>query len=171
MQRKNECPVAQWNVILLTIWGRLVTICTTSLTFTNSAFCPHSVFMCFLWISEQTAIISLYSINGLVFITETECVYCAVRTGYLYIIEAKFHPQIFRKMRKTCTPPGNVILQVEQICCPVLFCFAVWWSVRRRRPFVPRWPFGTWSCGATGAVPPGTAGHRLKGSTEDFTRR
>ena len=39
--------------------------------------------MCFVWISEQTAIISLYSINWLVCITETECVYCAVRTGSL----------------------------------------------------------------------------------------
>ena len=29
----------------------------------NSTFCPHTVFMCFVWISEQTAIISLYSIN------------------------------------------------------------------------------------------------------------
>jgi len=38
--------------------------------------------MCFVWISEQTAIISLYNINGLVFITETECVYCAVRAEY-----------------------------------------------------------------------------------------
>jgi hypothetical protein len=36
------------------------------------------VFMSFVWIWEQTAIISLYSINWLVFITETECVYCAV---------------------------------------------------------------------------------------------
>ena len=36
----------------------------------NSTFCPHSVFMCFVWIWEQTAIISLYSINWLVFITE-----------------------------------------------------------------------------------------------------
>jgi hypothetical protein len=35
--------------------------------------------MCFVWIWEQTAIISLYSINCLDFITETECVYCAVR--------------------------------------------------------------------------------------------
>jgi hypothetical protein len=26
----------------------------------NSTFCPHSVFMCFVWISEQTAIISYY---------------------------------------------------------------------------------------------------------------
>jgi hypothetical protein len=51
----------------------------------NSTFCPHSVFMCFVWISEQTAIISLYSINWLVFITETECVYCAVRAEYLNV--------------------------------------------------------------------------------------
>jgi len=44
------------------------------------------VFMCFVWISEQTAIISLYSINWLVSITQTVSVYCAVRTGCLYII-------------------------------------------------------------------------------------
>jgi hypothetical protein len=56
------------------------------LTFNSFTFCPHSVFMYFVWIWEQTAIISLYSINWLVFITETECVYCAVRTGYLNLI-------------------------------------------------------------------------------------
>ena len=43
--------------------------------------------MCFVWIWEQTAIISLYSINWLVCITETKIVYCAVRTGSLYIIQ------------------------------------------------------------------------------------
>jgi len=52
-------------------------------------FCPHSVFMCFVWISEQTAIISVYSINWLVCVTETVCVYCAVRTEcvcvYIYM--------------------------------------------------------------------------------------
>ena len=63
----------------------MVTICTANLTFSNSTFCPHSVFMCFVWIWEQTAIISLYNINWLAFITETECVYCAVRTGSLYL--------------------------------------------------------------------------------------
>jgi len=67
----------------LTLWSPVVTICTTSLTFSNSAFCPHSVFMCLVWIWEQTAIISVYSINWLFFITETESVYCAVRTEYL----------------------------------------------------------------------------------------
>jgi len=48
------------------------------------------IFMCFVWISEQTAIISLYDINWLVCITETECVHCAVRTGCLNTIQFKF---------------------------------------------------------------------------------
>jgi len=42
--------------------------------------------MCFVWISEQTAIISLRSIKWLICITETECVYCAVRTGSLFVV-------------------------------------------------------------------------------------
>jgi len=58
-----------------------------ALTFNNSTFCPHSVFV---WISEQTAIISLYNINGLVFITETECVYCAVRSSSSNKIQVTF---------------------------------------------------------------------------------
>ena len=41
--------------------------------------------MYFVWISEQTAIISQYSTNWLVFIAETESVYCAVRTEALNI--------------------------------------------------------------------------------------
>jgi hypothetical protein len=49
-------------------------------------FCPHSVLMCFVWISEQTAIISLYSIKWLVCIIEKECVYCAVRTEYVCVL-------------------------------------------------------------------------------------
>ena len=73
----------------LTLQSPMVTICTTSLTFNNSTFCPHSVFMCFVWIWEQTAIISMYSINLLVFINETECVYCAVRSTF-YVLPTHF---------------------------------------------------------------------------------
>ena len=43
----------------------------------------HNAFMCVAWISEQTAIISLYSINLSVFKTEAESVYCALRNGSL----------------------------------------------------------------------------------------
>jgi hypothetical protein len=39
--------------------------------------------MCFVWISKQTAIVSLYSINLLLFITEADSVYFAVQTGSL----------------------------------------------------------------------------------------
>jgi hypothetical protein len=56
------------------------------LTFSNPTFCPHSVFMCFVCISEQRAIIILYSINWLVCITEMECVYCAVRTVFMCFV-------------------------------------------------------------------------------------
>jgi len=44
----------------------------------NSTFCLHIAFMCFVWISDETAIIFLYSIKWLVFITETGCVCCAL---------------------------------------------------------------------------------------------
>jgi hypothetical protein len=71
---------------ILTLHSPLVTVRTTGfdLKFSNSTYCPRSVFMCFVWIWEQTAIISLYSINWLLIITETECVYCAVRVESLY---------------------------------------------------------------------------------------
>ena len=41
-------------------------------------------------IAERTAIIFLYRINRLVFITEAEYVYCAVRTGSLNIIQVNY---------------------------------------------------------------------------------
>ena len=44
---------------------------------------PHTVFMCFVFIWEQTATCATYSINWLVFITQMKSVYSAVRTGSL----------------------------------------------------------------------------------------
>jgi len=82
-----QTEVRKWLSIrssnALTLQSTVVTLCTARLTFNNSTLCPHSVFMYFVWIWEQTAIISLYSINWLVCIKETESVYCAVRTGSL----------------------------------------------------------------------------------------
>jgi hypothetical protein len=43
----------------------------------------HNAFMCFAWISEQTAIISLYLSFLSIFITEAESVFCALRTESL----------------------------------------------------------------------------------------
>ena len=57
---------AQWSYMYRTV----VTICTARLTFNNSTFCPHSCIYVFVWIWEQTAIISLYNLNWLVYITE-----------------------------------------------------------------------------------------------------
>ena len=44
-------------------------------------FSVHTVFMCFVFIWEQTVTCATYSINWLVFITEAKSVYSAVRTG------------------------------------------------------------------------------------------
>ena len=55
---------------ILPLYSPVVTICSAGLTFNNSTFCPHSEFMSSVWIWEQTAIISLYSINWLVCITK-----------------------------------------------------------------------------------------------------
>ena len=66
--------------------------------------------MCFVWIWEQTAIISLYNINWLVFITETESVHCAVRTGYLYTTDVNLSLQSVA----VCTPCH--VLQSSNTC-------------------------------------------------------
>jgi hypothetical protein len=60
------------NKIVIIQFNWLVSVTDTECLL-RGTFCPHNVFMCFVWIWEQTAIISLYSINWLVFITKTEC--------------------------------------------------------------------------------------------------
>jgi len=53
----------------------------------HSTFCPHSVFMCFVWISEQIAIISLYNINWLVGFYNRDGVFTA-----RYVLHYRFCP-------------------------------------------------------------------------------
>jgi hypothetical protein len=51
----------------------------------------HIAFICFVRISEQTATFALQNIKRLVFITEAESVYSAVRPESLYKTDM-FHP-------------------------------------------------------------------------------
>jgi hypothetical protein len=60
-----------------------------ALTYQNSAFCPHSVFMCSVWFLQQIATVSPNSINRLVFVVETS-VSCEVQTELLYIFVKEF---------------------------------------------------------------------------------
>ena len=74
----------------------MVTIYTASLTFNNFTFCPHSVFMCFVWISEQTAIISLYNNDGLFAAllrdVEKECLMCRPCPSFVSLSVAWCYP-------------------------------------------------------------------------------
>ena len=49
--------------------------------------------MCFVWIWEQTAIISLYNINWLVFITDGVCLLCGTDWMFIYIFQGNANPQ------------------------------------------------------------------------------
>ena len=70
--------------------------------------------MCFVRIWEQTAIISLYSINWLVCVTETECVYCAVRAEVLTTVYAKSSILLLQATDRTTEPPAMFV----QYHCP-----------------------------------------------------
>jgi len=89
--------------------------------------------VCSVWISEQTAIISLYNINWLVFITETECVYCAVRTGSLNAIRVNlglFGRAVFQAVRRrSLTAEARVWSEIRPCEIYVWQSSAkTWWS-------------------------------------------
>jgi len=92
----------------MTTAGKILTLRVLWLLYTpsgetshNSTFCPHSVFVCSIWIPQQTAIISLCSFNGLVFITERDCVYCEVRNRSLNTIQVNLGFQMHYKCHRT----------------------------------------------------------------------
>jgi hypothetical protein len=58
----------------------MVTICTTKFKFKQKAV--HAVYSCVLWGSKNKARLITYTI--LVYVTETESVYCADRAKFLY---------------------------------------------------------------------------------------
>jgi hypothetical protein len=74
----------------------------------NSKFCPQSAFICFVCISGQTATFTQY-IKSLVFITEMEGVYCAVRAGSLN--ETDYDSSLKGWVRKSIESWASILLQ------------------------------------------------------------
>jgi hypothetical protein len=64
-------------------FSQVVTICTIISTKNICMYFPHSVLMCFVSISEQTALISQYSSNWLSCITKADGVFFEVQIIYL----------------------------------------------------------------------------------------
>jgi hypothetical protein len=67
--------------------------------FTARYVLPTQFIYVFLWIWEQTAIILVYSINCLVFITETECVYAGyvlpTQCIYVFCVDVRTNSDYF----------------------------------------------------------------------------
>ena len=120
----------------------------------NSTLCPRSEFTCFVRNSEQTAIISVHSINWLVSITETECVYCAVRANskYIsgYVLDCKgLSTVLWRRVEKwsTATPQQMKICRQlhaqralrprKKLPVPTAWYLQPVWTLQRIDKFLP----------------------------------
>jgi hypothetical protein len=67
------------------MYRTVVTICTAKFGIQQFLLSAHTLYLCVLCGSQnKQQFFPLYNINWLVFITETVCVYCAVRTGSFY---------------------------------------------------------------------------------------
>ena len=64
------------------------------LTLRNSTFCPHSVFMCFVWIWEQTAIISLYNRDGVCLLCGTDWIFI-YNSRYVFCMDLRTNSDYF----------------------------------------------------------------------------
>jgi len=90
-----HCLLSSLNVqttLPITSKAQALVYLPADLTFTNYTFCPHSVLLCFVWVSEQTAIffLSLNSFSQQNFRAEMDSVFCSVRAESLNLIKAMF---------------------------------------------------------------------------------
>ena len=90
---RNSGASASWNPKGLSrpVAGKLYLFKLISLLKSSGqVYCKYrqpTTYLFFVCLSEQTASFALYSIQGFVFITEMESVYCAVRSGSLNIAD------------------------------------------------------------------------------------
>jgi len=68
---------------LLSFQGPVLTSCTTSFWYSTTLRSAHTLYLCFLCGSENKQRLFPYTaLTGWFFITDTECVYCAVRFAF-----------------------------------------------------------------------------------------
>jgi hypothetical protein len=85
-------------------------MCTTKFNFQKLYVLPQSIFMCFVWIWEQTAIISLYSINWLVCITYSFAIWLHTDTNQKYLLTPYAINHLKNNMWKCYIPPSPDML-------------------------------------------------------------
>ena len=84
------------------MYRKVVTICTKTLP--NSTFCPHRVFMCFVWISEQRSF--CYTTLNYRFLKPRRSVFTAQYGVSLYIMKLNFG------LERICMSPGSLCVSL-----------------------------------------------------------
>jgi len=79
--------------------------------------------MCFVWISEQTAIISLYSNNLSVFITEAEC----VLRGTDWVFKSDGYTLIFRGLKYEFQNRGIMLQDYDHTRIHMIYVSNSWY--------------------------------------------
>ena len=84
VQKKRRVLPTQHKIFrfynkFLTLYSRVVTICTTSFSLHNSMFCSHSEFLLLLYMPEQTTFNSIHGVDWLVFKNR-------IKEGFLLLI-------------------------------------------------------------------------------------
>ena len=80
--------------------------------------------MCFVWISEQTAIISVYSINLSFFKTEADCLLRGTKWGfkserYIFLLKGLICLYFRLKLGKSAGMKSPFILEIRKVLKPI----------------------------------------------------
>ena len=100
----------------------------------------HTVYLSFIWLSELMAIIFLYSINWLVFVTEIQCVISSFRHDVNEICAllgcyTAYHAKYLPTFRDDPSVPSSAFwlywpLQIGSIGCPQTSLRIYHWTLR-----------------------------------------
>ena len=80
-------------------------LCSIRFNIPSSAICPHTVFMCPVWFSQQMGVISPYIIGTLVVLLEAFCVFCEVGAECSYrtiVSKVMFQKFLFSMLLVLC---------------------------------------------------------------------
>ena len=92
----------------LTIYSPVHALRTSRFNIKKNFRFAHTVYLCYVWVAAPTTMNLLYAINWWVFITQTQYVYCAVRTECLNKIQFNAEARVRYQARAFVLDKGHL---------------------------------------------------------------